>query len=305
MKGGGGQFAIVTTFILQTYDAADVWGGYRIYTTDKKDQIINATHNLTSNYYDGKAAVIVTFTTTLDDLVDIFVVFYYYNDPDGPGEILDEFLAIDALIDSTSAGQKLGDLLESNNFFSLEGQRYLIREGTLPNLPGAKGVENFDYAFTSFYDLAKQYNEDTQSDNFIFNMAFQPIPHQLVEASENSAFGGNRLGLNSQTGDHVFIEYDASWISADTDSDAAEYITNLTEPAQNHSKSLYAGVEPTNYESGNVSFTNYNPVFLNDAMYSQEPLKSYGAATYNKLKRIQQEADPNGLFERTGGFKYT
>ncbi|KAI7347927.1 hypothetical protein KC343_g12959 [Hortaea werneckii] len=304
MKGGGGQFAIVTTYVLQTYPIGQVWGGHRVYTLDKKDQVLSATHNLTGNYHDDKAAVIVTFTTTLDDLIDIFLIFYYYNDPTGPGSILDEFLAIDYLIDETSSNRVFGELLKANDFFSLKGQRYLIREGTLPNLPGSNGTDLYHHAFSSWFDLAKKYQTEA-IDNFIFNMAFQPIPHQLVEASQNTGNGGNRLGLDPSTGDHFFIEYDASWLLSSSDSDAADYITNMTQPAQDYAKSTYAGVPPTNYQSGDVDFTNYNPVFMNDAMYNQDPLRSYGDETYERLRQIHNERDPSGLFDRTGGFKFT
>lgn len=43
---------------------------------------------------------------------------------------------------------------------------------------------------------------------------------------------------------------------------AAVYITNMTEPAQQYAKSKYAGRKPTNYKSGNVDVTSYNPLFM-------------------------------------------
>lgn len=47
----------------------------------------------------------------------------------------------------------------------------------------------------------------------------------------------------------------------------------------------------------------YMPYFMNDAAADQEVAKSY--KDYEKLKALQQQIDPNGMFRtRLGGFKY-
>ncbi|UJO21579.1 uncharacterized protein CLAFUR5_09318 [Fulvia fulva] len=302
LKGGGNQFAIVSEFILETFAIGQVWGGTKIFGKDQKDALLKATHNLVSDYYDPKAAVIVTFSTTLDTLVDIFVVFFFYNGP-SPGKILDELNAIPALIDSTKGPRSYRDLINANSAFSLNGMRYLIRTGTFPRLPGADGLDIYNYTFDSWYDAAKKY-QLTQLDNLIYSLAFQPIPHQLAAASKNAPNGVNLLGLDPAYGDKFFMEYDVSWLVAPTDKYAADSITQMTQPAQDYARSKYGNSPPTNYQSGDLSFTNFNPMFMNDAMYNQQPLQSYGQGTYQRLKQIQQQRDPKGLFSRTGGFKF-
>ncbi|PIA96174.1 Bifunctional solanapyrone synthase [Cercospora beticola] len=301
MKGGGGQFAIVTEFVMQTYPIGKVWGGHKIFPMSQKDALLKATHNLNSNYNDTKAAVIVTYSSTLDTLVDIFVVFMFYDGPQ-PGTILDEFNAIPSLIDQTKPNRDYAELLDSNSFFSLQGQRYLIRTGTLPNLPGAQGVDLYNFAFTSFFDGAKK-AQLLEIDNYIFSMAFQPIPHQLASNSVNNPSGVNLIGLDPRYGDKVFLEYDVSWLLPITDQKAAATITNLTQAAQDYGRSKYANVRPTNYQSGDLGW-GYRPLFMNDAMFNQDPLKSYPAESYARLQQIQRQRDPNGFFsKRTGGFK--
>ena len=46
-------------------------------------------------------------------------------------------------------------------------------------------------------------------------------------------------------------------------------------------------------------------IFLNDAYFTQDPLRSYGMNTYRKLKRISRAADASSIFQRRvpGGFK--
>jgi hypothetical protein len=114
LKGGGIQFAIVTTFIMQKFPIGRVWSGHRIYTLDKKAELLRATDKFACNRYSPKAAVILTFTTPLLDLVQVFVVFYFYNDASDPGAILDKFKAIEALSDHTEAGWLFENLLKDN-----------------------------------------------------------------------------------------------------------------------------------------------------------------------------------------------
>ena len=309
LKGGGNQFAIVSEFTFRTFDIGKVWGGYKIYSLDQKEALLNATHNLVSDYYDPKAAVIMTFSTTLDvldieTLVDIFVVFYYYNDPTGPGQILDEFNSIPAIIDATHGDRSYKDLIDSNSLFSIQGVRYLIRTGTFPNLPGADGMDVYNQTFSLWYDQAKEYQYEV-ADPVIFSLAFQPIPHQLANASVNAPDGVNLLGLDPAYGDKFFMEYDISWLSPETDEKAAEYITQITEPAQKYAEEKYSDTKPTHWKEGETARTNFNPFFMNDAMYNQDPQRFYGEGTYEKLREIQREVDPEGFFhERTGGFKF-
>lgn len=303
LKGGGNQFAIVTSFVLQTFPSGPVWGGTKIYGLDQKDALIRATHNLVSNYHDPKAAVIVTFSTTLHDLVDVFVVFYFYNDPRGPGEILAEFDAIPALVDQTKGPRSYRDLIGANSEFSLKGMRYLIRTNTLPNLAGEQGLDLYHYTFDSWYEPARRVQAH-DLENYAFSLAWQPVPHQLQNASTSAPHGVNLLGLDARHGDKVFMEYDVSWLSPWRDHEAAAAMHAVTQPVAEYAQRKFAGVPPTHHQEGDVSYTNFNPMFMNDCMYDQDPLRSYGEETYRRLGEIQRRRDAKGLFaKRTGGFK--
>jgi hypothetical protein len=39
----------------------------------------------------------------------------------------------------------------------------------------------------------------------------------------------------------------------------------------------------------------YNPLFMNDAQDTQDVLRSYGQATYGKLRSLHKELDPEGF----------
>ena len=302
LKGGGNQFAIVTEFRFRTYPVGQIWGGYKIYTKDKKNALMDAVQELTANYDDPKAAVIVTFSTTLDTLVDIFVVFYFYNDPNGPGEILNKFDQIPALIDATKT-RSLLNLLKSNSIFSLDGSRYLSRTSTLPNLPGVNGTSLYNQLFDEWYQEARKI-QIAEPHNYVFSMAFQPVPHQLAEASIKNPSGANLLGLDPNHGDKVFMEYTASYTTGKIDQSAIGHLTRLVDTGLSKVQENFAGLEPTNYKAGDLKAASYQPLFMNDAMFNQDVFASYGSANHDKLVQIQRERDPKGFFaKRTGGFK--
>lgn len=141
---------------------------------------------------------------------------------------------------------------------------------------------------------------------FIFSIAFQPMPVAITAASARVNPAGNILGLSPDFGDHVWMEYDISWLTSGSDDLAHSMAMNITNEIDTYAQKKYAGVANSHYVSGDLTWEEYSPTFLNDAMYDQLPLQSYGAATYDKLKTIQKTYDPNGLFPtRTGGFKFT
>jgi hypothetical protein len=81
---------------------SQVWGGFRIYSSLEYAAIINATQDFTENYDDPKAAIIVTGEVTITDLVQVFVVFYFYDGPAPPAGVFDKFNAIPFLSSSTT-----------------------------------------------------------------------------------------------------------------------------------------------------------------------------------------------------------
>lgn len=55
-----------------------------------------------------------------------------------------------------------------------------------------------------------------------------------------------------------------------------------------------------------LTLSSYNPIFMNDAMYDQDVLRSYGNTTYDRLKATHEMYDPKGFFAtRQGGFKFS
>lgn len=127
---------------------------------------------------------------------------------------------------------------------------------------------------------------------------------QLSEASVAS--GGDALQLDPKNGDRLWIDLVISWETAVGDDVAASFAEQILSDIDSYVRTTYAGVPNTRYVEGNLTYEEYNPLFLNDAMYDQQPAQSYGGNSYERLRAIQKQVDPNGFFPtRTGGFKYT
>ncbi|KUJ08661.1 FAD-binding domain-containing protein [Mollisia scopiformis] len=302
LKGGGNQFGIVTKFTMKTHPIGQIWGGIRSYAATEAEALLNATENFNENYdKDPKAAVIVTGEIAIDSLLEIFVVFFFYDGPTAPAGIFDEFNAIPFLTDGTET-RSYYDLINSDDGTNLYGLRYLIRATTLPNLPNATGKALYNYHYNEWRNYVM--TEGILHPGFIFSLAFQPMPY--IIPAESVAAGGNALGMNPAEGDRMWMEYDISWLTALGDDDAHAMSMNITATIDEYAKTVYAGIKNTHFEAGNLEEEEYNPIFMNDAMYDQMPLQSYENDGYIKLKAIQQSVDPTGFFpSRTGGFKFT
>jgi hypothetical protein len=141
---------------------------------------------------------------------------------------------------------------------------------------------------------------------FIFSMAYQPMPY-LIPA-QSVAAGGNAIGMTPESGDHMWMEYDISWITGLSDDIAHTMAKNITTTLEAWAEARFAGIKSTNYKGptdpAGLENDEYTAIFLNDAMYDQQPLQSYENDGYARLTSVQKAVDPEGFFAtRTGGFK--
>ncbi|KAI5120528.1 hypothetical protein M0805_004536 [Coniferiporia weirii] len=96
LRGGFNNFGIVTKFTLQTFPQGQVWGGSILYLGDKLDALAKATANFSANNTDPKAQIITSFNSQSGTLIGSVNIFY--DGPDQPEGIFDEFLAIEAFL---------------------------------------------------------------------------------------------------------------------------------------------------------------------------------------------------------------
>lgn len=292
LRGGGNNFGIVTSYLLQVYPQGDIWGGNLIFdaTPEVTEAMLAAVRDFTENYDDEKAGIIVTAERTLATLVDIWVIFLYYNGPERPEGVFDKFFAISDFKLNTCKTQSMYSLLSGNNWAVLKGSVYTIGTETIPLPNAANGAEVMQKLFDHWVETS-----DTVKfvPGVVASVAFQPLPKKLAQVAR--AKGGDMLDVDDDI-DRIVLELDYSFLGA------ASYPT-IDETMRDTYGGFKTIVEDYQ-DSGLLPKDVYLPLFQNDCFYPQD---YFGRLRPEKLalaRRVQAEVDPKGFWKtRTAGFK--
>lgn len=77
---------------MQTHPIGKVWGGNYIFKGRQSAEVLEAVRDFTENYPDEKAAVIVTAEHAA--LLNMWIVFVFYDGPEPPKGVFDKFTAL-------------------------------------------------------------------------------------------------------------------------------------------------------------------------------------------------------------------
>ncbi|KAI0811567.1 FAD binding domain-containing protein [Xylaria sp. FL0064] len=292
LKGGGNNFGIVTSYLLQAYPQGDVWGGNLIFdaTPDVSTAMLAAVRNFTENYNDEKAGIIVTAERTLGTLLDIWVIFLYYNGPEQPAGVFDEFFNISPFKINTCKTQSMNSLLSGNNWAVVKGSVYTIGTETMPLPSAANGAEVMGKIFDHWVNVS---NTAQLVPGLIASLAFQPLPKKLAQIAK--AKGGDMLDVDDDI-DRIVLELDYSFWANASDS--------TVDTTMRDTYGGFKTIVEDYQDSGLLPQDVYLPLFQNDCFYAED---YFGRLKPEKLalaRRVQADVDPNGIWKtRTGGFK--
>jgi hypothetical protein len=121
-------------------------------------------------------------------------------------------------------------------------------------------------------------------------IAFQPFGPLIGAQSEKR--GGNAMGLTGRDPARFIVEIAFLWKDKSLDADIARLSKEFWQKVQARGRAIAA----------KSSAKNYYPYFMNDAAADQDVTSSYKDAA--KFARLQKQMDPEGLWTRTGSFKY-
>lgn len=198
VKGGGSNFGVVTTYIMQAHPIGQIWGGNLIFPgDDQTDGLLSAVRNFTENYDDPKAGIIVTAENLLYNSTNLWVLFLFYDGKQPPAGIFDEFLALHPIINSCHT-RSYGDLLKSNDVFVLRGSVYSIGTETTP-LPPANRPDILKAYYDHWHDTA---SGSAEVSGLIASLAFQPIPKSMAKAAKDK--GGDLLDIDDDVDRIIF-----------------------------------------------------------------------------------------------------
>ena len=279
-KGGGGNaYGVVTKYTVQSRPAGTFYAGNLIYALQQNNDVLEAIGNFTSYNTDPKASIIGTYEKLLTPETDFnldsaIVMFLVYDGPD-PGKAFDNFTKLNPLINTM--GQK--NYLEVVNMpIPLSTQ---ITRGYNIFRVAVHGDPASDQGFIAHYNAWDAWCEANKGDYVLSSVDFQPIAKSLTDASKTQ--GGNAMNMPS-----------GPWI----------WLNFLINTPPTQSNGTYNAVQESFRDMVNsVQNKAGLPLFLNDANYDQNPLKTF--STYRKLQTLKKRYDPDGFFAKhTGGWNF-
>ncbi|KAK4500372.1 hypothetical protein PRZ48_008561 [Zasmidium cellare] len=307
LRGGGNQFAIVTRMWSQAHPAGvngQIWGGIRAYSIDKREALFRAITRFVRDYPDEKAAVIAVFQFGLPlnllNAVTGPIMFMFYDGPNPPADLFKDFDDVQELF-STTKTKSYYDMSQEAGGAAITGFGNSFRETTFPNLEEDSMTEFLSYMFDQFYSSTF---ESGLQDLDVQVTGFDPQPLSVKIAQASQKQGGNALGLDPNHGDRIWVEHNLLWTNPTCNDKCPQQSEQLSDLVLEYMKEKYPNALATNFKSGNSSFTNFSPLFMNDASPNQDVYSSYGAENLARLKQIKAAYDPSGFFtQRQGGFK--
>ncbi|KAJ5698091.1 hypothetical protein N7462_000096 [Penicillium macrosclerotiorum] len=287
LKGGGNNFGVVTAYTMQTHPSGKVWGGNYVFTADKTPQLLAALRNFVDEYPDDKAAIILTAEHGL--VLDLWIMFLFYDGPEPPAGVFDEFTAIEHT-STTKTWDTYYDLLKNNDFFILHGQRYTIATETTPVPSKAVGSSVLQEYYDHWFNVT---NTVLGVTGVLGSIAFQPVPKSFSQKAKDR--GGDLLSVPTDT-NYIFIELDFSYSFAIDDEKIDQANQNLYQGLGNLvQKNIDEGLLPDVYR----------PLFMNDLYYRQDYWGRIAPASKEQALQTRLRYDPDGFFQKrtSGGWR--
>jgi hypothetical protein len=272
LKGGGGNFGIVTKFRSRTFAQVDMWGGPRLYARSDWDAVYTAYEKIARNAaQDVKQAQILSFG--LQNGMEIGASELEYSEPTPWPTIFDDWKAIPALQD----------------FTAITNLTQLTRNLGAGAPPDGNGATYWDRTFKLDRDFMK-WNIDTffemlpaisDAAGVLPVLSFQAITVPAMEAMQRN--GGNALGLDPSEGP-IYILNLALMYSDAADNDRMYSFANT----------LYERLQAEAVKRGLAS----DFIYMNYASPWQDPLSSYGSVNLERLRQVAKAYDPTAVFQR-------
>ncbi|TLD24272.1 hypothetical protein PspLS_06994 [Pyricularia sp. CBS 133598] len=278
LKGGWGNFGIVTRFDLFTFPSSPIWGGPRFTSTSQGTAIADSMINFTANYAKHRSAA--------------YLINWTYIPSMGKNPVIAQFMVDTEGVEKGPAFTEALNTTEITNILSANTLDKLVDAYVLP-----AGKRNVWYTLTFANDArvinkAAELNSGFVSDllkvvpanQLGTQMLFQPMPKLFFENGLEK--GGNVMGMDRVDGDSL------QWLLACT----------VETPEQEkflHERSAKMESELSAYAKSIGSLREWQ--YINYADPTQDPMDSYGPANVAFLKQVSAKYDPTGFFQKQQG----
>ncbi|KAK0447293.1 FAD dependent oxidoreductase [Armillaria borealis] len=269
LKGGGNNYGIVTRFTLKTYPQGVVWGGIASYNASYISAFTAASVKFCSEVTDPKAGMIMVYGYTSGQ--DILSTRMFYDGPDPPDDIFDDFLAIPALTQEVTT-RSFFDLINSTAATINASTGYRTVYNDIPML---------EYSESSIEGIIDEVNfwGPTLSTHgpHVVAYSIEPfLPSLLTHApAGSSAYPSSR--------DHVAFptNLNMQWLSESEDDVFHDAARQTAERLGAEGESIYP----------------------NYAIYDTPVVDIFGEEGVKRMEATRERADPYGVMLLTGGFK--
>ncbi|KAM0498367.1 hypothetical protein D7B24_002336 [Verticillium nonalfalfae] len=283
LKGGSGNFGLVTRIDQYVVDSNLMWGGLSTYDTSKRDELFNAYLNFGNN---------------MDkDLASQNIIAMIYN---SAGFIFVSVLSNIDAIDNAPAFNEYRVIQNTSSTARIAPVAQLVPDFTGPTPLGLyaswmNGMTKHELHVMEFIQQAHQeyvgkMKAAAPSSNFEVLLQFQPVTQSIVNHSVRK--GGNVLGLETIVKDGPVL----MWLIA---------LTVDTPANQEKILPICLQLRDAINAYADKTGSQKNWEFLNYSFSDQDPISRYGAKNIAHVKAASKKYDPKGVFQklRRTGFK--
>ncbi|KAG8716975.1 hypothetical protein FRC09_014933 [Ceratobasidium sp. 395] len=282
LKGGTGNFGIVTQFQLQTYPINNVYAGNLYYAPTQFDKLFPAveTYARVGAESDPKSHIISAWVNVPSKLLNMATFYAFYSDPvSSPPPAIKPFFDIPTTTNTVRV-KTVKDAADELTVGTVNGLRYEIRDYSI-----RADAVLFKDLFNLFQSTTAYLNTTA---GWLSAIAFQPISNSMIRASE--ARGGNVLGLVPAQDPLIIVNYQFSWLLASDDNRVHMTIDQLMKNSMDLAR---ARGKMADY------------IYLNYASTGQSVIEAYGTDQVSFLQSVKAKYDPTNVFRNLvkGGFK--
>ncbi|CAN9213634.1 unnamed protein product [Alternaria sp. RS040] len=276
LRGGGGNFGIVTNFKLDAFPLGQMWGGQRIFTENNFNGVLDALYNfaVTGSSKDTDGAEIVSFGFT-PSIGKIAIVQTHYAQPIADPPIFDEIRALSPVMDDTAFGTLANMTMKMNGGRAEEA---LGNRQTMWDVSLKVDRELYTYLVDTFYTLLPEIQAVEGLSPYI---SIQAITEGQLKGMQKN--GGNALGLDAGKGPYFVMNMSAWWKKASDDATVLKFFSTVMKNVKTYAK-------------GKDLDNDY--IYMNYASEFEDPLASYGSANVAKLIAVSKKYDPAQVFQK-------
>ncbi|KAL0934487.1 FAD binding domain-containing protein [Colletotrichum truncatum] len=280
---GGGNFGVITSFVVRTSPQGQLYSGSRIWNDTNTEQVVNEVYDLFTSQ-DHNTNVSVDFYYAYAPARDVFtpVGSLRYFDPVESPPV---FASIDRIPVVTSSGQisSLGDTSGPGNVPAAPPPtRHLFQ--TMTTFPSREWLQ----------ESLQIFREEVRAFKSVEGLNPQiityPIPSRAIRGMTDR--GGNALGLGDVPGPLLITFLSTAWLRAEDDALVGDFYDRVFARLEDASRRLSI----------------HHPYkYIGYGRLGEDIFSSYGADNRERLVQVQEDVDPKGIFTSgglcRGGFK--